>query len=126
MKPEMLVPELRIDCLADVRQITAALVTDLARLGPFGHANRRPLLVCRDVTIANTPRRVGKTGDHLQLLIRQGDQTMKCIAFSFGDQFPIDSKPGTTIDLAVEPVLNSFGGRTNVELEVKDVQYVGA
>ena len=124
MKKEALVPELKIDCLADVRQLTAALVTDLARLGPFGHANRRPLLVCRNVTIANAPRRVGKTGDHLQLLIRQGDQTMKCIAFSFGDQFD-RLKQGTMIDLAIEPVLNTFNGRTNVELEVKDVQYFG-
>ena len=124
IKPELLVPELRIDCAAELRQITPALVTDLARLGPFGHANRRPLLLCKNVTIATPPRRVGKTGDHLQIFIRQGDQTMKCIAFSFGDQFD-RLKQGTTIDLAVEPVLNSFNGRTNVELEVKDVQYVG-
>ncbi len=124
MKPELLVPELKIDCLADIKQITAALVNDISRLGPFGHANRRPLLVCRNVTVANAPRRVGKTGDHLQLLIRQGNATMKCIAFSFGDQFD-KLKQGTTIDLAVEPVVNEFNGRRNVELEVKDVQYVG-
>jgi len=122
MNPQLLVPELKIDCLAEVRQITAALVTDLARLGPFGHANRRPLLVCKNVTIATPPRRVGKTGDHLQLLIRQGTQTMKCIAFGYGKE--IDRlKQGIAIDLAVEPSLNEYNGRTNVELEVKDVQY---
>ena len=31
-------------------------------------------------------------------------------------------KPGVTLDLAVEPTLNEFNGRTNVELEVKDIQ----
>ena len=32
-------------------------------------------------TLAAPPRRVGKTGDHLQLHVRQGDHFIKCIAF---------------------------------------------
>ena len=28
---------------------------------------------------------------------------------------------GTTIDLAVEPTINEFNGRSNVELEVRDI-----
>ncbi len=124
MNPDSLVPELRIDCPAQLVQVTAALVTDMARLGPFGHANRRPLLICKDVTIATTPRRVGRTGDHLQLLIRQGEQTMKCIAFGFADRIE-RFKQGTIIDLAVEPTLNEFNGRTSVELAVKDVRGAG-
>ena len=35
-------------------------------------------------------------------------------------------KSGTIIDLAVEPVLNEYNGRCNVELEVKDLQVPGA
>ena len=122
MEPRLLVPELKIDCAADLRQITAGLVTDLARLGPFGHANRKPLLSSRR-ELATPPRRVGKTGDHLQLLIRQGDQTIKCIAFGFGNEIDRLNK-GVVIDLAVEPTLNEFNGRTNVELEVKDLQII--
>ena len=122
MDRSLLVPELKIDCTAELSQVSQALVNDIARLGPFGHANRRPLLVCKDVTIAIPPRRVGKTGDHLQLLVRQGNQSMKCIAFGFGSQ--IDQlKQGTTLSLAVEPSLNEYNGRTSVQLEVKDVQY---
>ncbi|HWE02539.1 MAG TPA: single-stranded-DNA-specific exonuclease RecJ [Tepidisphaeraceae bacterium] len=120
MAPQLLTPELKVDCIADLSQINAGLVTDLARLGPFGHANRRPLLVCRNVTVATSPRRVGKTGDHLQLLIRQGERTIKCIAFGFGDEIG-RLKQGVILDLAVEPTLNEFNGRTSVELEVKDM-----
>lgn len=124
MQPEMLLPELRIDCVAELGQITAALIADLARLGPFGHANRRPMLACRNVTLAMAPRRVGKTGDHLQLVVRQGDRTMKCIAFNFGSEFS-RLKQGVTLDLAVEPTLNEYMGRTSVELEVKELQVAG-
>lgn len=117
----LLVPELQIDCTAELRQVTAAVVGDLHRLGPFGHGNRRPLMACRNLEIAGPPRRVGKTGDHLQIQVRQGQHLMKCIAFGYGelcDRLPA----GTQIDLAVEPALNEFNGRTNVELEVKDLR----
>jgi single-stranded-DNA-specific exonuclease len=122
ISPDLLVPELKIDAIAELRHVTAALVGDMARLGPFGHANRRPLLVCRNLTISAPPRRVGKTGDHLQLRVRQGEQFMKCIAFGFGNRID-DLREGTIVDLAVEPTLNDFNGRINVELDVKDLQF---
>jgi single-stranded-DNA-specific exonuclease len=122
LSPEQLVRELHLDAVAPLNEITHALVTDLQRLGPFGQANRRPILCVRGATVAAPPRRVGKSGDHLQLLVRQGNVSLKCIAFGYG---PLDAKlsPGTTIDLAVEPTVNEFNGRSNVELEVKDVAF---
>jgi single-stranded-DNA-specific exonuclease len=118
----MMIPQLHLESLAELRQISAALVNDLNRLGPFGHGNRRPLLCCRELQIAQPPRRVGKTGDHLQLFVRQGNTSMKCIAFNYGELFD-RLQPGTTIDLAVEPQINEFNGRSSVELEVKDLQF---
>ena len=119
---DMLTPELHLDCVADLRQITAAVVADIQRLGPFGTANAKPLLCCRGVEIAAAPRRVGKTGEHLQILVRQGNVTMKCIAFNRGDI--IDQLlPGLKIDLAVEPSINDYNGYRNVELQVKDVRF---
>jgi single-stranded-DNA-specific exonuclease len=64
---------------------------------------------------------VGKTGDHLQLTVKQNRRTMRCIAFGAGDQ--IDRlTPDTALRLAVEPSINEFNGRRNVELAVKDFQ----
>ena len=122
IRPELLVPELKLDTLAELRHINAALVQDLQRMGPFGHGNRKPLLCCRGLQVAGTPRRVGKTGDHLQLQVRQGNSQMKCIAFNHGALFD-RLTAGTVIDLAVEPVINEFNGYVNVELEVKDLQF---
>jgi len=118
---DMLVGELRIDALAELGQVTAGLVRDLARLGPFGHGNRRPLLLCRDVRVVAPGRRVGKTGQHLQLQVRQGEKLIKCIAFGLGD-LADRLQPGTTIDIAAEPGLNEYMGRSSVELEVKDIR----
>ncbi len=122
LEPEMLQPQLRIDCLADLRQLTPALIGELARLGPFGPSNRRPVMACRDLIVAAAPRRVGKSGDHLQMQVRQGERSLKCIAFGHGD-LAERLTPGSRVDLAFEPALNEFNGYTNVELEVKDMQF---
>lgn len=121
---EMLQPEMRLEALAELRQINAALVADLKRLGPFGQGNRKPLLACRNLELVAPPRRVGKSGDHLQMLVRQGNNQMKCIAFNFAKLYD-HLKPGMRIDLAVEPTLNEFNGYSTVELEVKDIQFPG-
>ena len=120
---ESLTALLPLEGVATLRQMTAALVTDLHRLGPFGHANRKPLLAIQGLEIASIPRRVGKSGDHLQLQVRDSTGSMKCIAFGYGAMFE-QLAPGVKIELAVEPTINEYNGRSNVELEVKDLKVV--
>jgi single-stranded-DNA-specific exonuclease len=122
LSDEMMIPQLCLESLAELQALTQALVTDLKRLGPFGHGNRKPLLCVRGLTIAATPRRVGKTGDHLQLFVKQGSASMKCIAFNYGKMLD-QLHTGAKVDLAVEAQINEYMGRTNVELEVKDLQF---
>jgi single-stranded-DNA-specific exonuclease len=118
---EMMTPEIKLEAQAMVGQMTSALVSDLHRLGPFGHGNRKPLFCFRDVQVAAVPRVVGKTGEHLQLMIRQGNARVKCIAFR---QAALAGRltPGTSIELAAEPMINEFNGYRSVELEVKDLK----
>lgn len=119
---EMLIPQLRVECSANLPEITETLVTDLQRLGPFGHGNRKPTLCLDRAIVAGNPRRVGKTGDHLQLTIKQKRQTMRCIAFGAGEMAE-SLASGSEIRLAVEPTINEFNGRRSVELQVKDFQF---
>jgi single-stranded-DNA-specific exonuclease len=119
VRPEMLQPILSLEGETNLAQISASMVNDLSRLGPFGMGNRRPVFCVKGVTIAAPPRRVGKTGEHLQLMLRQGERTIKCIAFNQADT--IDQlNPGVAVDVAAEPMLNEFNGRVNVELKVND------
>jgi single-stranded-DNA-specific exonuclease len=120
---EMLLPRLRVECAAELTDITEGLVNDLRRLGPFGHGNRRPVLCVENITVAADPRRVGKTGDHLQIQIKGEKAAMRCIAFGAGGICE-QLKAGTEIRLAAEPEINEFNGRRNVELTVRDIQFV--
>ncbi len=122
--PLLLVPELKVDCDTDLKYITEALVGDLARLGPFGRGNPKPLIRCRNLSLTAAPRKVGKTGDHLQLYVKQNGAVMKAIAFGAGAMFE-KLQAGTVVDLACLPQVNEFNGYRSVELEVKDLQIVG-
>jgi single-stranded-DNA-specific exonuclease len=119
---EMLLPNLRLECAADLADLSADVVAEISRLGPFGHGNPKPLLCIEKSQIASPPRRVGKDGQHLQLFIRQNNSSMKCIAFGWGELLE-RLTPGTAIDLAVQPGLNDFNGRISVELDVKDIHF---
>jgi single-stranded-DNA-specific exonuclease len=120
--PEMMVPELVLEAIANIDHLSPSLITDLARLGPFGHGNRKPLFCFRDLEVSAPPRRVGKTGDHLQLHLRHGDHFIKAIAFGHGQLFD-HLKVGTKLDVAAEPTLNHYNGNITVELEIKDFQF---
>jgi len=117
---EQIIPELELEAVAELAQLTVPLVREMERMAPFGNGNRRPLLCCLGVEIAGPPRAVGK-GEHLQIMVRQEGRLMKCIAFGYGDRID-DLVAGRKIDLAVEPTINEYNGNVNVELEVKDVR----
>jgi single-stranded-DNA-specific exonuclease len=128
--PSLLVPTLRVDADAELAVIDETLVNDLSRLGPFGRGNPKPLLRCRHVTLTADPRRIGKTGDHLSMLVQVNGSTstagrparpMKAIAFGGGD-WADQLHAGCVVHLCVQPTINEFNGYRNVELEVKDLQ----
>ena len=121
LSPELLTPELRIDAEAQLDEIGKPLVDQFHRLGPFGPGNPRPILCCSDVELIQDPVVVGRAGDHLQMRIRQGNTSMKCIAFKFGE-LAGQLRRGMHLDLAVEPTLNTYNGFTSVELDVKDLR----
>ena len=119
LTPEQRQPALHLDATVSLSQLSEAVVVDLHRMAPFGQGNRRPILFCPGVTVAAPPRKVGRSGDHLQLFVRQGEMTMKAIAFGCGEAGDI-IHVGAVLDLAVEAGLNEWNGRRSVELEVKD------
>ncbi len=101
--------------LADIDQ---AFVAELARLSPFGMANKRPAFVCRD-TAVRTTRRVGD-GSHLKLeLVDRHGRQVPAIAFGMGEA---DPGAGATIDVVFAAVINTWRGRSEVQLEIVALQ----
>ena len=122
---EQLRPEVKLEVSATLPQVTRPLVNDLARMGPFGQGNRRPVVCCRDVKLAGPPRRVGKGGTVLHLRLAQGGTIMKCVVFNAGPEYD-ELHDGQRLDVAVDPQLNEFNGSVSVELKAVDVRPAGA
>lgn len=96
-------------------------VRELENLAPFGCGNPRPKFLIAGARVAAAPRRMGAAGGHLQLQLRIGTQTARAVAFRMGllePYLPI----GMELDLVVEPRIDTYNGRTRLDLHVVDLR----
>jgi single-stranded-DNA-specific exonuclease len=100
--------------------LTEAVVRDLDRLAPYGQGNPRPKFASAVVSLDGEPRCVGRNGDHLQFCLSDGLNRRKAIAFG-GAAWRQPLLDHRRCRVAFEPILNTFNGRTSVELQVLDI-----
>jgi single-stranded-DNA-specific exonuclease len=110
---------LAIDRFVDFSMLTESLQQELEQLAPFGYGNSGPVLAVKQLPVYKLSQ-VGKNGSHLKLHI--GPQgVLEGIAFSQGERLNelLDS---TQLDLAFCLDINTFQGRQQLQLIIKDVQ----
>lgn len=120
LSPDDLVAKLPVDTIITLREANVEFAKNLAMLEPHGRSNPKPKFLIQNLRISAPPRRVGSTGTHLQMMIKQGETTAKAIAFKAGDAerfLPV----GAEIDLVVEIKLDSYQGVERAELLVCDM-----
>ena len=98
------VSALAVDAEVTLRDLDLGFTEELARLAPFGVANREPLFVLSGVTTEAT-RVVGK--DHLQLTLAHAGATSEAIAFGLAG---VDPGAGARVDLVATAELDNFRG----------------
>jgi single-stranded-DNA-specific exonuclease len=109
----------RIDSELPFEEMTDTFMRELDRLKPFGERNEKPVFLSRDLRLAEHPRILGKTREHLALRLRRGEHVMRAMAFGRASREP-EFVPGEPIDLVYTPRWNTFRGRTTLELQVID------
>lgn len=109
---------LEIDGYLSLNEVTRELVTDLRRLAPFGNGNPPLTLATRDLQLVRR-RKLGRRGDHLDLLVedRQGTRH-HAIWWKAGDA---TIPRGSRFSLAYNPVISRFRGEEELILEVCDL-----
>ena len=119
-----LLPPIYIDCDAMLHELDLTAVKRIAALSPFGRANRRPTLRVCDATLAEPPRQIGSQGRHLDMRLRQDHcgrrRVIRAVWWRSG-ALASHFASGMKLDVAVEPKLNEWNGRLNIEAEIKDV-----
>ncbi|MBN1553318.1 MAG: single-stranded-DNA-specific exonuclease RecJ [Phycisphaerae bacterium] len=118
--PEQMIPALRVDAETTISSLGYNVVDLLEKMAPFGAGNPRPVIALRGCKLTCPPKRMGRTGQTVGMLLSQNGNTLRAVGFNMGDL--ADHLVGQeTLDIAAEPMLNSFNGRTNVELRLRDV-----
>lgn len=112
-------PTLWIDCELGLERMTVDLMRELDRLEPFGQENPEPVFVARDLRLAQPPRTLGRTDDHLQMVLRRGAESLRAMAFGQGDRVG-ELELGRPLDVVFTPRWNTFRGETRLELRVHD------
>ncbi|MRR52966.1 MAG: single-stranded-DNA-specific exonuclease RecJ [Deltaproteobacteria bacterium] len=112
---EDLLPELRIDAEILPEEVTLEAAKLISTLEPFGMGNPRPLFVMRGVQALES--RILKDC-HLKTRFRRGGYCFDAIGFDMADRIPASD----FVDIVFSLDLNSWNGRTSVQLRLKDLK----
>ena len=120
IRPEQLIPEIEIDAVLNLKDITPGFYKILRQFAPFGPENLPPVFITEELTCNGRSKVVGN--GHLKLDVRDRNRFRASgIAFQQGDHYPYVSS-GYPFDLAYYLEENEFNGQTNLQLNVKDIR----
>lgn len=120
-----LTPALRVDSEAELDEFDGKFMHDLSSLSPFGRGNEEPLLLVRRLRVCESPRRLGATAKHLQLMVRPANadsmrtRPFRIMVWNKGEAAG-EFAAGQLIDIALHPKVNTFRGESNVEGQMRD------
>ena len=121
-----LTPELEIDREIMLENVTQkyvpGILSDIAALQPTGRGNPDALFCSRNCRVVSA-RQVGSESTHLKMTIQAGSQIFDTIAFRQGYWY--NDLP-ELVDIAYTFEINSYMGRQNLQLNIKDIQPAGA
>lgn len=113
-------PELEIDVEAPFTELTKKMVGQIESLAPFGAGNAQPMFCTTDVAIHGEIKRIGSGGRHLSVTLAQRGIQLRAVAFGNGDWAEALSNHDGPISIAFRPVINTFRGRSSVEVHLAD------
>jgi single-stranded-DNA-specific exonuclease len=113
--PDQLVPKQKIASLLEFPEINARLIRLIGRFSPFGPGNPEPVFEARDVEVLDA--RILKV-DHVKFSLRQHGVTFEAIGFSMAHLWSKINE--LKLDIAYQPALKSYRGRTSIQLKMKD------
>ena len=105
--------ELQIDAYLPLGEATLELVEDLDRLAPFGPGNP-PLVFCSRGAILKSYSSIGKTGEHLQLIVEDSNGESSKVIWWQGAGSPL---PEGRFDLAYQVRSSNYRAQRTLQIE---------
>ncbi|HPF15688.1 MAG TPA: single-stranded-DNA-specific exonuclease RecJ, partial [Planctomycetota bacterium] len=114
------IPTLEIDFDLPFEHMVEESMRAIERLEPFGSGYEQPVLLSRDLRLAEAVRRVGPNGEHLMLRVRRGEVVHRAMFFGQGERAD-ELQMGLPLHLVYTPRRNTFRGQTELQLLVREL-----
>jgi single-stranded-DNA-specific exonuclease len=115
-------PTLELEAEVPLSSLSFGLLKELDQLEPYGTANPRPKFLAAGLTVDGAPRRMGKEERHLNFRVKQGNTTIRAVAFGMADRLDELMSANGECCLAFTPKVNDWNGAHRIEIEVNDIQ----
>ena len=88
--PQLLIPEITVDAVIELNQVTPKLMRILKQFAPFGPGNMTPVFMAENVIDTGYAKGVGAEQAHLKIAVVQDDRyKIDGIGFNMGDKLPL-------------------------------------
>jgi single-stranded-DNA-specific exonuclease len=122
---DMQVPEVEIDQIIELSQITNNFYKIIKQFAPFGPGNLSPVFMTKGVVDIGTVRLVGKNDkNHLKLCLTYPDISIgpfSAIGFQLGEHFNY-VQSGNKFDICYHIEENEWNGNVSLQLNIKDIK----
>ena len=116
LKPEDLLPPLRVDAEIRLAELTLNSLADLDQSKPTGQGNPALQFCARNLSHAKPLQRMGANKQHVKMWVTDGGTTHEAVWWNAGT----GPMPTARFDLAFAPSINEFNGRRSVQLKILD------
>ncbi len=118
---EQRIPEIEIDTLLDLVDITPKFYRILQQMAPFGPLNRKPVFKTDNVTDTGYGKTVGADKSHLKVTVCQDSDrnSFGAIGFGLGNK---EHLINASFDIAYTLDENTWNGNTSIQLVLKDLK----
>ncbi|MGB9596475.1 MAG: single-stranded-DNA-specific exonuclease RecJ, partial [Candidatus Poribacteria bacterium] len=117
---DALQPNIDIDFVVSLADLSLDAVESLPLLEPYGQENPQPLLAIKGLSLKYLPRIMGKNNEHLQVTVTDGQSVMRAVAFNMARLERELSAEKIKIDIAGCPYINIWNDSKSVELRAKE------
>jgi len=116
-----LMPVLTVDVEVPLQDMTWQLWEELQQLRPFGQGNPEPMFLSRNVHVQRQWG-VGSDGQHLKLILSDGQSAWEAIAFRQGEW---TNKLPDRVDIVYHLQVNEWNDQQRLQLNVQDIRPAG-
>ena len=122
--PQVLVPQVEVDCELALSDITPQFREQMARFQPFGHGNNSPVFMTRHVVSRGEAKLVGADQEHLKMDLMQSEKPYTVLpSIAFGQPFHFEwVRTGRPIDICYSVVENQHRGIISPQLRIRDIK----